>query len=226
MWLELLVWNHVVLPTITDWISSWIWNISTRYTETMPRKLRDKLSNKKRAFAISTIQSHTDPEHLHRFFMHFANHYKKFAWEQSRRLAGARQCWSSRLSGLGSLKKLFNFLTGWLNFGPVVAICVLFHSLWLALRRRRDPLMSWFEWYSITMHPLPTATPPTGRRYPSRSNNLQFVVYFQLKEIWAIFDMRHLPNTRNTCIVGISCVVFGSITIGFIENWVRHWSVD
>ena len=32
--------------------------------------------------------------------MHFANHYKKFQWKQSRRLVDARQSLSSRLSGL------------------------------------------------------------------------------------------------------------------------------
>ena len=33
-------------------------------------------------------------------FMHFANHYQKFQWKQSRRLTDARQCLTSRLPGI------------------------------------------------------------------------------------------------------------------------------
>ena len=51
-----------------DWISSWIWDISTGNTETMPRKLaRQTFLTGKRHLLWAQFKNHTNPRHLHRF---------------------------------------------------------------------------------------------------------------------------------------------------------------
>ena len=82
-----------------DWISSCVWYISTRTVETVPRKLaRETFLTRKWHFSMSTVHNHTDHVHLN-VFMHFANHYKKIKWKQSRRLADLANSYRAVWSG-------------------------------------------------------------------------------------------------------------------------------
>ena len=69
------------------------WNHATEISAT-------NFYNKKKTFAMSTVEKSYRSWASSYVFMHFANPYKKFQWKQSRRLVGTCQCLSSRLSGL------------------------------------------------------------------------------------------------------------------------------
>ena len=100
------------------WVNFWVWWPPTcnpvfqaqNPTEFQPGWNRTLIISLTNFFNINCYEQWTvNKSHwswaYSKVFIHFANHYKKFRWKQSRQVAGAHQLLSSHLSGYISITR-------------------------------------------------------------------------------------------------------------------------